>query len=204
MQQSKLLQFAEVCLSTYYAEFKLLLDDAQNKKITTSDFIKKYPMFEHVWADLKEVEAVGVSFGDDELLFIVFLIFAENKKLMFQVNWSGEEENGDIVKFIKQILELRNIAGFEWDTEEFNASLDLKKIGRGDYIPILFKAVDQKLQKIGCRLAFFCMGDKSYNFTVLNEADFNKVHRLAWACYGIYGVDSMNEYEDRREEMMKE
>ncbi|MDR3196955.1 MAG: hypothetical protein LBU34_03710 [Planctomycetaceae bacterium] len=195
MQQSKLLQFAELCLGTYYAEFKQALDDSKNKEMNTSDFLKKYPMFEYVWADLKEAESEGEEISDDELLSTLFLLFAENKKLMFQVDWSGEEENGDVAKFIKQLLELRNITGFEWDTEKFNDSLDWKKIGRGDYILILFKAVDQELQKMGNRLTFFFMGNDNYPFTVLNEADFNKVHRLAWSCYGVYGVDSMNEYD---------
>ncbi|MCL2743142.1 MAG: hypothetical protein FWE67_04755 [Planctomycetaceae bacterium] len=195
MTQSKLLQFAEVCLGSYYSEFKQALDDSKNEEMNTSEFLEKYPMFKMVWAELKEIQQGGDDSEIDDCLAVMFLLFAEDKNVMFRVDWSGEDETGDVAQFVGQLLQSRNITGFEWDTEKFDASLDWKKLGRGDYILLLFKAVDKELQKIGNRLTFFFMGDDSYPFTVLNEADFDKVNRLAWSHYGVYGADTMNEYQ---------
>jgi len=195
MTQSKLLQFAEVCLGSYYSEFKQALDDSKNEEMNTSEFLEKYPMFKMVWAELKEIQQGGDDSEIDDCLAVMFLLFAEDKNVMFRVDWSGEDETGDVAQFVGQLLQSRNITGFEWDTEKFDASLDWKQLGRGDYILLLFKAVDKELQKIGNRLTFFFMGDDSYPFTVLNEADFDKVNRLAWSYYGVYGANTMNEYQ---------
>ena len=71
------------------------------------------------------------------------------------------------------------------------ASLDWNTIERGDFILILFKAIDEELQKIDHHLTIFFMGYDSYHFTVLNTADFGNVNGLNWSFYGVRGADCL-------------
>ena len=185
----ELLQFAEVCLGSQYAEFKQALNDFPN--MNASEFGKKYLIFERLCGDLEDID----EDEDEDFTPVLFILFAQDKKLMFSVDWSGEEETGDVAEAVKRILNVRSGTAFEWDTEKFMASLDWNSIERGDFIPILFKALDAELRKINHCLTIFCTGDDSYHFTVFDKADFDKVHRLAWSSiYGVYGVDTLSEY----------
>ena len=186
----KLLQFAEVCLGPYYVEFKQALDDFQTLNI--SEFNGKYPDFETICSDLEEMNEKDIKSTDWSPILLFF--YAESKELMSRVDWSGEDETGEVAEAVKRILNARNTPGFEWDTEKFMASRDWNTIGRGDFIPILFKAIDAELREIDYRLTIFFMGDDSYPFTVLSTADFNKVHRLSWSFYAVQGVDTLGEY----------
>jgi len=200
----KLLQFAEVCLGQFFADFKRILEDFQTLDIPA--FSEKYPVFEDLYYSPKSYSLDELEdLDDDEIEYEIqgkdtipipylFLFYAFDKKLMARVDWSGEEETGDVAETVKRILNVKNVTGFEWDTNKFMESLDWNTIQRGDFIPILFKAIDKELQKIDHRLTVFFMGDDSYPFTVLSTADFNKVHRLAWDVYGVYGVDTWSEY----------
>ena len=206
MQSSpELLQFAEVCLGRYFTDFTKIVEDFQTLDVPA--FREKYPIFEDLCYSPKSYESLDEleDLDEDEIEYeiqgkdtipipFLLLFYAFDKKLMARVDWSGEDETGEVAEAVKHILNNRSVTGFEWDTEKFMESLDWSTIQRGDFIPILFKAIDAELQKIDHRLAIFFMGDDSYPFTVLSTADFNKVHRLAWSFYAVQGVDTLGEY----------
>lgn len=126
---------------------------------------------------------------------IQFQQFAEKQKLLFWIDWTGESDFGEVGGEIEMTLEQQGIKGFSWDNDAFVETVDFSKLQRGEYPPLLFKAIDRALQSIGCRLVYFMMGDDAYHFTALRNEDFEKVDRLAWEIYGVYGIDSEKDYD---------
>lgn len=192
MQPSpQLLSFAEVLLGDHFTEFQVILNDFQ--AMGPEDFGEKYPCFELICddlADMDEDERAEEDFSP-ELLHL----YAEDKNLMARVDWAGEDDSGDVAAFVTRMMEVRKIDGFSWNTDKFNATLDLDNMRRGEYVPLLLKAVDRRLQELGCRLVVFFMGDDSYPFAVMPEADFVKVDRLAWSVNGVLSAENMNDYD---------
>ena len=163
------------------------------QKLEPKDFGEKYPCFELICDDLSKMD--DEERAEEDFSPVLLLLYAENKNLMARVDWAGEDEPGDVAVFVSRMLEAHGIQGFSWDTEEFNASLDLKNMQRGEYVPLLLKAIDQRLQELDCRLAVFFIGDDSYPFAVLKKDDSAKVDRLAWSIYGVFGAENMNDYD---------
>lgn len=186
----QLFQFAEVLLGDHFAEFQAILNDFQ--VLEPEDFGEKYPGFELICDDLAEMdedERAGEDFSP-----VLLLLYAEDKNLMARVDWAGEDEPETVATFVSRMLEVRGIQGFSWNTDEFNATLDLDKTQRGEYVPLLLKAIDRRLRELGCRLAVFFMGDGSYPFAVLPEADCTTVDGLSWNVYGVFCAENMNDY----------
>lgn len=192
IENPKLMRFAEILFGADLDEYRAILDDF--RAMPNREFAKKYPFCEYLCADresFEEDDEEDLPDYDSELLFLL----AEHKDLMGVVDWSGEEYNGQMAEKIDGILKKRGLSGFSWDTEAFDATVDFDKLRRGDYILLLFDALDKRLRDLGLRLTFFLIGSDGYPYTVLPEADFAKVDRLCWDVYGVFGTESFRDYD---------
>lgn len=187
----QLLRFAEVLLGTHFPEFQMILSDFHT--LDSEDFGKKHPCFELLCGDLEDDMDEDVS-DEDDFSPVLLLLYAEEKQLMARVDWAGEDEPGGVAAFVERMLQKRKISGFSWDNDTFNASLDLENLKRGEYVPLLLKAIDERLQECDCRLIVFFIGDDSYPFAVLRKDECTQVDSLAWGVYGVFCAENMNEY----------
>ena len=102
MQSSpELLQFAEVCLGRYFADFTKILEDFQTLDVPA--FREKYPIFEDLCYSPKSYESLDEleDLNEDEIEYeiqgkdtipipFLLLLYAFDKKLMARVDWSLE------------------------------------------------------------------------------------------------------------------
>jgi ribosomal protein L7/L12 len=88
---------------------------------------------------------------------------------MFTIDWSGEEYPGQVKGTLTKLLKANNESTFKWSLKEFESSLDFSKLRKGDYITLLFCALDEEIMKKGYQLLFIEMYDDEYHYTILKR-----------------------------------
>lgn len=124
-----------------------------------------------------------ISLWDEEELTEGLLLygFVIEKEIIDEIDWQGEEGEGQLEHIITKQLERKNIYDFDWDfLEKFEDEIEWDKLEPGDYIYKKFVVVDEHLQKRHLRLAFFNpLGySDSYIPFVVAEKDFYIVRTL--------------------------
>lgn len=132
--------------------------------------------------------------ASQDILAVQLVIYAERMKLMFTVDWSGEEYSNEIGTNVNTILKSRGMPLCDFA----HIYTDSSKINRDNYLFHLFADIENDLLISGNHITFFVIGDDAYHFTVLSNEDFVKVNRLSWGIYGVYGVNTITEYDPRK------
>jgi hypothetical protein len=113
-----------------------------------------------------------IEYDIDE--YDLFILFGLYKKVIFTIDWSGEEYSGQVKKSINVMLKNYGIENMKWRK---NISKDIinQNVKRGEYLPLLFKEYNKDLEKINCVLAFFDRGDDAYYFFILPLKEYEKI-----------------------------
>lgn len=201
----KLYEFAKTLLESDDAEFERFLTDRH--EMPFKEFAKKYAAWiravyhgvpedddQDMSLDGYDIADAHSDFSGEELQadpHRVLVDFAVWKSRLAWVDWSGEEEEGEIVRKIDEMLFRHHSRHFVWDQKAFNEKIDLDRLDRGDYVLLLFKAIDEVLKKSGLRLVFFDTGDDGYRYAVLSKDDFEKVDGLSWIYHRVCNIDTL-------------
>lgn len=187
---SKLQLFAKVLLKEHYDEF---LEMIQLFNIDKRTFVLQHrKMFEKGWYD--------TSSEDNEFSEVdIMLCFAIVSHRMAVIDWSGEEYSGQVKRSITMMLKNYGIERFLWNTKKFEDSLDWDKIRRGDYLPLLFQAMNKQLNRGGYSIVFCdtkitMPGNQLYtklcnkyvaNFTSLMRRENQQIQLMLILCYPV-------------------
>lgn len=145
--------------------------------------------------DVEEfIEAVDDEEIDLETLIVFYMV---SEGVMLQLDWSGEEEEGQVEEFVNNIL--ANIYGqrFTISVEEvynmFNEdSISGKRnIKRGKHLPILFKYINNILKDYGYKLINFDINSDQYFIGVFKSEVIETVLREQFNSINIIDVDSI-------------
>ena len=185
--------FAKILLRENYVEFEKVLSEFE--KFDRKEFVRRHmKMFEKADFETEDCDDL-----DEQILFLSFAIQA---KRMFFVDWSGEEYVGQVKRGISVMLQNYGESKFKWDTKKFEATLDFSKIKRGEYIPLLFSAMDKQLEMLGYRIAIFDALSDTYYYCLLSNSDMELVNGvqtenfniLDTKVYALYLIDKGTEY----------
>ncbi|WP_433675121.1 DUF6630 family protein [Microbacterium gorillae] len=94
----------------------------------------------------------------------------------FVVDWSGEDEPGDIARFAQRRAEALGLGTFDWTAEQQEAATSAAV--RGDAVPQLLAAVDAALRVVGGALSQIETGADYYELLVTREADAEALRAL--------------------------
>ena len=190
---NKLQSFTKVLLKEQYDEFLKMI---QLFNVDKRTFILKHrKMFEKGWYDTgSEVN----EFSEVDIM----LCFAIASRRMAVIDWSGEEYPGQVKRSITMMLKNYGIERFLWNTKKFEDSLDWNKVRRGDYLPLLFRAMNIHLNKDGYSIAFCDTKSDCFHYAILPTAEFVQFENtelddyltiISPKIYNIYLVDKGNE-----------
>ena len=190
---SKLQLFAKVLLKEHYDEF---LEMIQLFNIDKRTFVLQHrKMFEKGWYD--------TSSEDNEFSEVdIMLCFAIVSHRMAVIDWSGEEYSGQVKRSITMMLKNYGIERFLWNTKKFEDSLDWDKIRRGDYLPLLFQAMNKQLNRGGYSIVFCDTKSDCFRYAILPTAEFVQFENtelddyltiISPKIYNIYLADKGNE-----------
>ena len=156
----------EIFLEKYMDEYIVYKNDYKNTPKEL--FYKKYSKIVSLYR--KE------DFMNDDLdEYALFIIFGLHKKVIFTIDWSGEEYPGEVKKGLNLMLKNYGIQNFKW-RKDINKNLLNGNIQRGDFLPLLFKEFGKDLEKENFVLGFLDMEDDAYYYFVLPQNEFSKIN----------------------------
>ncbi|MFK4791170.1 hypothetical protein [Microbacterium sp. ZW T5_56] len=94
----------------------------------------------------------------------------------FVVDWSGEDEPGDIARFAQRRADALGLGTFVWTPTQQDAATS--GAARGDAVPRLMTAVDEALRAVGGALSQIETGADSYELLVTRETDAEALREL--------------------------
>lgn len=99
--------------------------------------------------------------------------------LFMMLDWSGEEENGDVISFIKHKIQHCYGVNIPLDDNVAYKEIERKNkahlLEKGDAPIILFDKLNKQLKKQGYQLIFLNSGNDQYIFTVVEKENFKKI-----------------------------
>jgi hypothetical protein len=162
--------FAKILLKTeLYQRFRTFINERD--QIPQDLFLQKYKR------KLEPVIDVEGYLGNLEIIDeqVLFLAFASHYRYIYSVDWSGEEYPGQIKRAIGNMLKLHfNIKAYKWK----KVAINLQNIKRGDYLPLLFKVLNNDLEDNGFSVGFFDTGDDEYHYFLMKTEDFRIISEL--------------------------
>ena len=168
--------FAKILLRENYEEFEKLLSEFETSD--RKEFVRRYKkMIEKAEFDTEYYDEV-----DEQILF---QSFAVHTKRMFFVDWSGEEYVGQVKRSISVMLRNYGENTFNWDTKKFEATLDFSTLKRGEYLPLLFSAMDRQLETLGYQIVIFNEFSDRYCYCLLPTRDMQLVNGVQTEMFAI-------------------
>ena len=174
--QPKLKEVARVVLRDKYDEFvrtyEAFLEDSES--IADDEALSRI-----VPADEEEPVA------PDDFLWA----FAAARRCIEWIDWKGEEDEDQLKRFVDERMQSLGAPKVDWAfLDDFERSIDLKKLRSGDYIGKKFTAIDQELRKKGVLLAMLQRGDDQYHpflafseeFKAIDGAEIGNTTVEAW------------------------
>lgn len=156
--------FAQVLLKERYNEYVMLISQFQKEGKRTFAF-RNRAILEKGWLD---VEASHDCLTEEEIL----KCFAIHTHYMYIIDWSGEEYLGQVKRSITMMLKKYGIEKFNWDTKKIENSLDWTNMRRGNYLPLLFSAMNKELDRNNFSLVLWDDQSDCFNYTILPTTDF--------------------------------
>jgi len=168
-EKTGLLNLGDQLFTNYKDEFasfySLYLTD-QKKFITKNKKLLK----DAKGLDLKNLKPI-------EALYL----FADTKKLVYLVDWKGEDDAKETEQFIEELLKQE----ITWEnTSNLRAGSIAGTQRDGKFIIHLFNAIDKDLQKINQGLLFFDLGWDAYAFTVFASKTAGEIIKCSKAFHG--------------------
>ena len=157
---SDLKQISKLILKERFSDFKSFYDDYA---LDLDLFKLKHKKILLKWFDEEDFAELK------DYLYPEFLLIIYGKFLnkIYTVDWSGEEYPGQVKASLTKILKTYNKPTFKWNLKEFEATLSIESLKRGEYIDLLFKALDHRLSDTGFQLLFLDLFNDEYYYTIL-------------------------------------
>ncbi len=109
----------------------------------------------------------------DEIL--ILLAMAVDMQAVMIIDWSGEEYPGQVRKGIDQMLARPGGGAFQWKNKNIEEQIIAKEPKRGEYLPMLFRALNAELEQAGLSLGLIDIGQDCYYYFVLPKQDFEQI-----------------------------
>lgn len=173
MDQSNLDIIGRYLLQGKFSEYRDLLSSAKNGGLVY--FLQNHKGILDKIVDVDMLIEEETESLDD---ILIFLAMAVNVQAMMVIDWSGEEYPGQVRKGIDQMLSRFKNVSFEWKNKNIEDQIIEQQPKRGEYLPLLFRALDAELQQVGFHLGLIDIGQDCYYYFVLPEKEFNQVVRM--------------------------
>lgn len=151
-------KLSTLCFKEKTGEFEKFLNDFndfENFKIKHQKLLLKF-------ADKEDFDDFKDYYPEH-----LFVIFGKSINKTYSVDWSGEEYAGEIKRSLTEMLKTYNTPTFKWNNKKFESNLDFESFKKGDYVNLLFKALDKELNKLGFQILFIELYDDEYHYTIL-------------------------------------
>ena len=162
----------KIILKTEMPDYLLFIQDFD--KMDKIDFYKKYKKLIGNGYDKEDFLESYDEISRKELL----LFFTLGRKIIYEIDWSGEEYPGQVKKSINQLLKNCDIEKFNWKKIDIMEEIEKLGIKRGEYLPWLFKNLNIELEAIQYQIKFIDMGNDSYYYFVISNENYDKVKHL--------------------------
>jgi hypothetical protein len=148
--ENGLVELAKLILREKYIGFEKIICDYYSD---IESFKNNYKELLLKWIDKDDLDDIQDYLSPEYIL----MMYANSQNLMFTIDWSGEEYPGQVKGTLTKLLKANNESTFKWSLKEFESSLDFSKLRKGDYITLLFCALDEEIMKKGYQLLFIEM-----------------------------------------------
>ncbi len=175
----ELKRISELILKEKFSDFELFYKDYLS---SLDSFKIKHEKLLLKWFDKEDFDDLDEYLSSEYLL----IIFGKYANKIFSVDWSGEEYTGQVKSTLTKILKTYNKSTFKWNLKEFEKSLSQENIKRGEYIGLLFKALDKELLKIDYQLLFIELFDDQYYFTLLPKSEIKPALQIKGKGFSTY------------------
>jgi hypothetical protein len=130
-----------------------------------------------------EIELFFKSSKDGLRPIDLFFNFMVDKKQVLNIDWRGEENEGEIETFIESL----NQEQIHWTkVNQLRTSQQTRKDSDENFTIKLLKSIDEDLQNINTRLLFLKTDGDSYVFTSVDTGTYRKVlDKLETEFYGV-------------------
>ena len=108
----------------------------------------------------------------------LLLLFTLERKIIYEIDWSGEEYPGQVKKSINQLLKNCGMEKFNWKKINIIKEIESLGIKRGEYLPWLFKNLNMELEAIQYQIKFFDMENDSYYYFLISNENYDKVKHM--------------------------
>lgn len=152
-------RMAKPILLKKWQSFSKILADFQQQPPDL--FVKKHRRLLKKWGEYDLDEEQEFTLG------ALLLSFGRKHRYIASVDWSGEDERGQVQQGLNKILKKRGARPFDWDQEAFEARVNMQSLRRGEYIPLLLAAMSEQLREQGLAIALLEEGSDQIDFTVL-------------------------------------
>ncbi|WP_230659535.1 DUF6630 family protein [Psychrobacter sp. I-STPA10] len=153
-----------------------------NQKLDVIKNLTSAKQFKQIFAKPALIEKI------ENMDFNQFLDFLIEKELMMVVDWSGEDNEGDLACYINQQLNFFGI-NFAIDNEQVQkqiaTKLKKKKLQRGDYIILLIKQYQKLLSPHKMVIAEFVTYSDTYLLSITKKTYLSKLKQMQFPhdCY---------------------
>lgn len=169
MDNPQLYSIAQVLLKEKVVEFDKLLQSLKSNGIKT--FLKQNQKILDRIVDVESLIEEDVESVDEVL---ILLAIAVELQLVQVIDWSGEEFPGQVRKRISRMLTQSNYP-FEWKNKKIEEQILELKPKRGEYLPLLFRALNKELEQSGLCLGFLDIGQDCYYYFVATKSAFGSI-----------------------------
>ena len=195
--EKSLSELAKLILKQDFPLFEKLIEDYN---FDIEFFKNKYKKILIKWIDKDDFDNIQDCLSPEFLLEI----YANSLNKMFCIDWSGEEYSGQIKSTLTKLLKTYNEDTFKWNLKEFEKTLNFNELRKGDYVALLFQALDIEVKKKGYQLLFIELYDDEYHYTILRKDDIEKALQIKGngletynsKCYKIYLI-SIGEHKSK-------
>lgn len=159
-------QISELILKDRFSDFQSFFNDYV---LGLDSFQLKHEKLLLKWFDKDDFDELSEYLYPEYLL----IMYGKYVNKIFSVDWSGEEYTGQVKSSLTKILKTYGKSTFKWSVRTFESSLNQKNIKRGEYIGLLFRALDKELLKIDFQLLFIELFHDEYYYTILPKSEIN-------------------------------
>jgi hypothetical protein len=187
MEQSNLYFIARSLLQEKAIEFDKLLTGLRN-----SDPVSFLKNNKKILDRIVDVDAFLEEDPQEIDEILILLALAVDMQAVMIIDWSGEEYPSQVRKGIDHMLSRLDAGSFRWKNKNIEEQIIAKEPKRGEYLPMLFRALDTELEQAGFRLGLIDIEQDCYYYFVLPEQDFEQIINTEGINWKILDT---NEYE---------
>ena len=142
----------------FYKKHKKFVDKHWDKE----DFIEHYQYHENTLPNLQQILSVQ---------------YLTEIKFAMSIDWSGEEYQGQIKKFLHSRLKHYGYSDIKLNDSAIKNKLKNNEVKRGEWIPLLLNCFDKQVAFANLKIANLSLGDDEYNIALVPYDWFVKMNK---------------------------